>query len=277
MAVKNNKTKITRVKKTTVNPVVTPAAFQSSDRYVKLGASYANSNTIGMVIVGLVLFLAGFFLGKLWQENKNLKQNNQAAVAGVPAAEDTGPTAETLNTASAPTKTDNVRGASNPKVILVEYSDFECPYCNRYHPTTTKILEAYPDDVALVYRHYPLSFHAFAQQAAETAECVAKVGGNDAFWSYADYLFGQQEAGVAMSEALITESVQTAGVDAAQVKTCVDSGEMTQKIQDQEAEGLTAGVQGTPGTIVFTKDGAQELISGALPYEDVKAVVEKYL
>lgn len=240
--------------------------------------SSANAGPIGLVVVGLVLFAAGFFLGKLWQENQSLKKGLQPAVVEAPAVEgDTGPTKETLNLASGPANSDHTRGATKPKVVLVEYSDFECPFCNRFHPTTTKVLSDYPNDVALVYRHYPLSFHANAQKAAETSECVAKVGGNEAFWQYADYIFEQQAGGKAMSEALITESVTKSGANAGQVKTCVDSGEMTQKVKDQEAEGQKAGVQGTPGTIVFTKDGAQELIPGALPYEQVKTIVEKYL
>lgn len=257
-----------------VSAVVARPTRKAPLSYAAVSASN-NTNTIGLVVVGLVLFVAGFFLGKLWQENQSLKQGLNPGVAQAPA--DAGPTKETLNKAQAPQKDEHMIGATNPKVILVEYSDFECPFCNLFHPTTKKVIEAYPNDVALVYRHYPLSFHAFAQKAAETSECVTKVGGNDAFWKYADYIFGQQESGTAMSDALITESIVKSGLSAAAVKTCVDSGEMTTKVNAQFSEGQAAGVQGTPGTIVFTKDGAQELIGGALPFEQVKQVVEKYL
>lgn len=241
-----------------------------------LAQTTTNPGSIGLVIVGLLLFGAGFFLGKLWQENQTLKKSTNAPTAQQPAANN-GPTKETLAKAKVPQKDDHTIGAKNPKVVLVEYSDFECPYCNRFHPTTKKIIEAYPNDVALVYRHYPLSFHASAQKAAETSECVAKVGGNDAFWKYADYIFGQQESGTKMSDDLIAKSIAQSGVDANAVKSCVDSGEMTAKVNAFLAEGQSAGIQGTPGTIVFTKDGAQELIGGALPYDSVKTVVEKYL
>lgn len=86
-------------------------------------------------------------------------------------------------------KGEHYRGAANAKIVLVEYSDFECPFCQRFHPTMVQLLEEYPQDVAWVYRHYPLSFHPSAQKAAEASECVAKLADNETFWSFADSLY----------------------------------------------------------------------------------------
>lgn len=97
----------------------------------------------------------------------------QAAVANHPALTDK----------------DHVKGNRNAKVVLVEYSDYECPFCERFHPTIVKISEEYKNDVAWAFRHFPLSFHPYAQKSAEAAECVAKLEGNDAFWEYTDMLF----------------------------------------------------------------------------------------
>ena len=238
----------------------------------------AGQNTIGMVVVAVVLFVAGFFLGQLWQENQMLKSGGTGAqVAQQPSDVPQGPTKEDLAKMPPVTEDDNYLGASNPKVTLVEYSDFECPFCNRFHPTAKEIIANYGDEVALVYRHFPLSFHPLAQRSAEASECVAEQKGNDGFWKFADYIFEQQANGIAMTEELITESAEEAGVNITAFQTCLDSGKMTELVQNQFNVAGTAGVSGTPGTIIVTEDGPQELIPGALPYEAVEEMIVKYL
>lgn len=87
-------------------------------------------------------------------------------------------------------KDDHVRGAKNPKVYLVEYSDFQCPFCLRFSPTLKQALDEYKDKVAIVYRHFPLeSIHPQARPLAEGSECAAELGGEDKFWEFHDKVF----------------------------------------------------------------------------------------
>lgn len=243
------------------------------------------ANNFVLLLVGAILLGGGFYGGSLWTENQILK--NGGAVGGVApslAGDDvapagpTGPSEDQLSQVPEVTADDHIRGSRDAKVILVEYSDFECPFCSRFHPTTKQVLDEYGDDVALVYRHYPLSFHPNAQAAAETSECVAKLGGDEAFWSFADAIFAEQDAlGGRLNEDAIATAVSAAGVDAGAVDTCVESGEMADVVNEHFTTGGAAGVSGTPGTFIVTEDGAQELIPGALPFEQVKTLIDNYL
>ena len=88
------------------------------------------------------------------------------------------------------TNDDWVRGdLKKAKVVLVEYSDFECPFCGRHHPTMQSLMNTYGDDIAWVYRHFPLSFHPQAMPAALASECVGEQLGDDGFWAFGDRLF----------------------------------------------------------------------------------------
>lgn len=100
--------------------------------------------------------------------------------------------AESLYTGTLPKleATDRMTGAENPTVILFEYSDYECPFCKKFHPTAKQALSEYKDTFALVYRHFPLdSIHPKARPAAEASECVFQLGGEDAFWKFTNYVF----------------------------------------------------------------------------------------
>lgn len=85
---------------------------------------------------------------------------------------------------------DHIFGNSDAPIKIVEFSDLECPFCQKFHPTVKQIVEDYDGQVTWVYRHFPLeSIHSYARPAAEASECVAELGGNDAFWQYLDLLF----------------------------------------------------------------------------------------
>lgn len=239
---------------------------------------FINQNFAVLLVVAIG-FGIGFLSGSLWTENSLLK-SGAARTATVPTA-GTDPNAlaptEPQLLADVPpvTDDDHIRGNKDAKITLVEYSDFECPFCAAFHPTMKQVMEEYGDKVRWVYRHYPLSFHPNAQKAAEASECVAKLGGNEAFWKYADAIFAENNKleGQISPEA-ITIAVQASGVNAATVKTCMDNGEMATLVNTDLSEGTATGVTGTPGTILIKSNGEQQLISGALPYEQIKAYLD---
>lgn len=167
--------------------------------------------------------------------------------------------------------TDHIRGNKDAAVSVIVYSDFECPFCKRHHPTLATILETYGDDVNVVYRHYPLAFHPNAQPAAEASECITEIGGNDAFWKFADEVLG----GDNYDYPAIAKKL---GLDEAQFKTCLDSGKFKQIVTDQQQSGADAGIRGTPGNIVYNnKTKESKLVSGAVPFESFKAVIDPML
>lgn len=225
---------------------------------------------------------AAFVIGMLFTEVRYLKSGAPRGAAGAGAVADAGDAAAVPTGSPEEARpvddTDHIRGNVNAPITLIEYSDFECPYCATFHPTLSDVLAEYGDDVRVVYRHYPLSFHPNAQKAAEGSECVAKLGGNDAFWTYADTIFAEQEKlGNRLNPEAITTAATAAGVNMSEFQTCLDSGEMADRVQADMDNGSVAGVTGTPGTILVTEDGQAELISGALPLAQVKAVIDRYL
>ncbi len=172
-------------------------------------------------------------------------------------------------------KTDHIRGdLRKATVAVVEYSDFECPFCKRHHPTMQQIMDTYKDDVVWVYRHFPLSFHPNAQKAAEASECANELGGNDAFWKFTD--------GVFALDALSTEGFSTVakgiGLSESKFKQCLDSGKYAKHVQNEMDAGAAAGVQGTPGNfIVNLKTDENRIVSGAQPFSSFKTVIDELL
>jgi protein-disulfide isomerase len=171
-------------------------------------------------------------------------------------------------------KKDHIRGNIEASVILVEYSDLECPFCKQFHPTMQQVLKEYGKKVAWVYRHYPLSFHPKAQKSAEATECANELGGNSAFWKMTDLIFEK------MPDLTLEELPQLAnkiGLNQASFEKCLESGKYEQRVKDDMDGGSQAGISGTPGTILVAKNGKRDLVSGALSFEKIKQQIDKLL
>ncbi len=165
------------------------------------------------------------------------------------------------------TKSDHVRGDFNAPVTLVEYSDFQCPFCGKHFPTLNKVLSDYTGKVRLVYKHFPLGFHENAQKAAEASECANE---QNKFWEYHDKLFENQASGFSLAN--FKQWANDLSLNASKFNDCLDSGKYASKVQADATDGQSRGVQGTPTTFV---NG--QAVSGAVPYESLKAVIDQVL
>jgi protein-disulfide isomerase len=176
------------------------------------------------------------------------------------------------------TAEDHVLGSQMARITLIEYVDFECPFCKRHHATMQKIHAAYPSDVRIVFRHFPLSFHQNAMQAAEAAECVSALGGNDAFWRFVDSLFGSTlPVGKTLGDMLPAYAF-SAGVSEADLTSCLAAHTYASRIQAQENAGMSAGVSGTPNSYLLdSKTGGVQKLVGAQPYENFKSAIDVML
>ena len=180
-------------------------------------------------------------------------------------------------------KRDHVRGNHNAVVTLIEYTDFECPFCKRFHGTPKTLLDRYGERVNWVIRNYPLPFHdPAARKEALAAECVAQLAGNDVYWKYADALFANTRSnGAGLPEEHSTEKLAEAlGVKASSLNGCVTDakGAAATRVDEDLSDGAQAGVSGTPATVVRNnKTGASQALVGALPAEAFTAVIDRML
>lgn len=160
------------------------------------------------------------------------------------------------------------KGNPAAKIVIQEFSDFQCPFCGRVNPTIAEVLEKHGNDVKVVWRNMPLPFHKEAPLAAEASIEIQKQKGDKAFWQYHDKLFaGQKEPGLGR-EALEKYAEEIGGIDMAKFKAALDSGTHKARVEADMNAGQKAGISGTPGFVI---NGY--FISGAQPYGAFKKAI----
>ncbi|MCF7844732.1 MAG: DsbA family protein [Kiritimatiellales bacterium] len=228
----------------------------------------AKSNPWFAVSMGLVGVIVGYGLA-LGTGGISLPGTTAEIVEPTAAA----PTPPPVGEVTPPSDADHVRGSADAEITIIEYSDFECPFCSRHAPTIDQLVEDYDGKVNVVFRHFPLSFHANAQKAAEASECAADQGGNDAFWGFHDSLFTE---GVEPEK--YDDYATELGLDLSEFNDCLDTDKFAQKTKDDMASGSKGGVRGTPGNIIYNNETEEsEMVSGAQPIDNFKAVIDGML
>lgn len=175
--------------------------------------------------------------------------------------------------------TDHIKGNPNAPILLVEYSDYDCPFCKQFHDTLTQVMQEYGESgkIAWVYRHLPLEqLHPNAPKIAVAAECVADVAGNDAFWRFTDRVFSEKTVRDFTDMSRITEYAVDAGANESEFSLCYSSEKTKDKIAASIAEAAKAGARGTPHTFLIVGD-QKTVINGAQPYTVVKAAIDNIL
>lgn len=242
-------------------------------------STFNNSSSIMMVIIVILAFAVGAMWQKInaLQSNKSQTGQQEQAQVGNNAAP-SAPKFEVKDLEKV-TDEDHIRGNKAAKVALIEYSDFECPFCKSFHPTAKQALDEYGDQLMWVYRHFPLDqLHPKADKEAEAAECAAKLGGEDAFWALTDKIYEVTPSNNGLDLDTLPDLAAEIGLNKTAFQTCLDSGEMAQKVEDQYQSGLRAGVTGTPGNILLnTETGEAIMLPGAVPYAQLKQSIDSML
>jgi protein-disulfide isomerase len=139
---------------------------------------------------------------------------------------------------------DHAVGPADAPVTLVQYGDYECPHCGAAYPILKKLLQRFGDRLRFVFRNFPLSeSHPHAEHAAETAEAVADVGGNAAFWAMHDLLYEHQSA---LEDEDLAGYASDVGVDGAAVERALDKHTYRSRVREDFKSGVLSGVNGTP-------------------------------
>lgn len=172
---------------------------------------------------------------------------------------------------------DHVLGNPDADVLLIEYSDTECPFCKKFQETMIQVMDVYGKvgSVAWVYRHFPLDqIHPKARKEAEALECANELGGNTVFWKYLDRLFEITPANNGLDLAKLPVIAGELGLDIQGFNECLSSGKYAARVERDFASGVNVGVKGTPFTVIWNqKTGKQMAINGAYPYENVKTIL----
>lgn len=167
------------------------------------------------------------------------------------------------------TADDHILGNPKAPIMIVEFSDTECPFCKNFHATMHQVIDTYgkTGKVAWVYRHFPIDqLHPKARKESEAAECAAEIGGNDGFWKYIDILYKKTPSNNDLDASLLPVIAEESGLNKTNFETCLNSGKYADKIEKNVQDAVKAGGRGTPYTVIITKYEKIPINEGAIPF-----------
>lgn len=175
---------------------------------------------------------------------------------------------------------DHIYGNPQAEISLIEYSDFECPYCKRFHDVAKRLVDTSNGRVNWVYRHFPLSMHdPGAEREAIASECASTLGGNQAFWKYADAIFARTTSnGNGFPASELVPLAKEIGLDPGKFQHCLGMKAPKERVAEDHREGTEIGIDGTPTNVLVnhkTKD--IKVIPGAVPLVALQSDVKQML
>lgn len=174
-------------------------------------------------------------------------------------------------------KRDHITGADTATVTLIEYSDFECPFCKQSHQTLLSLMDKNKGKLRWVYRHFPLGFHnPGATKEAEASECVASIAGNEQFWKFSDEIFKRTKSnGKGFPVEKLRPLAEELGIDGAAFSECLDSDKMAGRVAEDLENGKKIGITGTPAAFLTNGKGDVRVIVGAQPESNFQAAIDE--
>jgi protein-disulfide isomerase len=160
-----------------------------------------------------------------------------------------------------------LKGPQDAPITIVEFSDFQCPFCKQVLSILSQVLDQYPGRIKLAFRDFPIpSIHPHAEKAAEAAHCAEEQG---KFWEYHDLLFAKQDE---LPTEKFVDYARSLGLEAAAFQACIESHRQKDRVEQNHADGMKAGVSGTPAFFINGR-----LLSGAQPLEAFKTMIDEEL
>ena len=216
----------------------------------------------GEYVIGIAVILAALLLSlTLFVGVGNIEKAIGKIGAGTAGTQGTAGTAGTTGPAAPQVVVDlgkaQYQGNPNGDVIMVEYSDFQCPYCGRVVPTINQLVANY-NGLKFTFKQFPLSIHQYAEKAAEASLCA---GAQGKFWELHAKMYENQGA---LSVSDLKADAAALGLDTASFNSCLDSGSMANEVSAENSEGAAMGISGTPGFLVYSKNGTGAALAGKL-------------
>jgi len=226
----------------------------------------------GSILIAALLIAGALF----YNTGKTTNQNGENQNAGENQISDL--TSDSAKNVRPISDSDHKLGPDSAPIKIIAFTDLECPFCKEYHLVLKQAMKEMPGKIQFVLRSFPLSaLHKQAKTEAVASECVADLGGQEAFWNFIDKVFDSTKSNDGLDLNLLPRFATEVGVDKGKFEQCMTSGKFDSLISSNIENGNASGLKGTPYSVVITPNGQYLPLSGYLPVDQFKSAIEQVL